>query len=110
MRRRIWKVGAAALALSLGACGTGQPDNKIAAEDVNAMTNLEEAPPSLPSANAVVEAPAAEETAPAAKPVTESPAPTKPAATTPKPAETKAAEPKAPDPDCAPEHRAAGHC
>lgn len=110
MRKQIWKVGAAALALSLGACGTDQSENDIAAEDVNIMTNLEESPPVEPAANAIVEAPVAEESEPAAEPVPEKPAPAKPVPTTPKPAEPKAAEPKAPDPDCAPEHRAAGHC
>ena len=110
MSNRILSFGAAALALSLAACGTDQPENNIAAEDVNAMMNLEESPPADPAVNAVVEAPAAEESEPAAEPVPERPAPAKPAPTAPKPAEPKAAEPKAPDPTCAPEHRAAGHC
>lgn len=101
MRKVVLGFSAAALALSLAACGgTDQPENNIAAEELNAMTNLEELPPAEPTANAIVETPAAEEKAPAAKP-----APAKP-----KSAEPKAAEPKAPDPSCLPEHRAAGHC
>ena len=99
------------LLLSLAACGgTDQPENNIAAEDLNAMTNLEELPPAEPTANAVVETPAAEEKAPAATPAREKPAPEKSAPAKPRPAEPKAAEPKAPDPNCLPEHRAAGHC
>lgn len=102
---------AAALALSLAACGgTDQPENNIAAEELNAMTSLEELPPVEPTANAVVETPAAEEKAPAAKPAPEKPAPAKPKPAEPKAAEPKAAEPKAPDPSCPPEHHAAGHC
>jgi hypothetical protein len=111
MRKVVLGFSAAALALSLAACGgTGQPENNIVAEDLNAMTNLEELPPVEPTANAVVETPAAEEKAPAAKPAPEKPAPAKPAPAKPKPAEPKAAEPKAPDPSCPPEHHAAGHC
>ena len=111
MRKVVLGFSAAALALSLAACGgTDQPENKIAAEDMNAMANLEELPPAEPPANAVVETPTAEEKAPAAKPGPEKPAPEKPAPAKPKPAEPKAAEPKAPDPSCLPEHRAAGHC
>ena len=111
MRKVVLGFGVAALALSLGACGgTDQPENNITAEDLNAMTNLEELPPAEPTANAVVETPAAEEKAPAAKPAPEKPATAKPAPAKPKPAEPKAAEPKAPDPSCLPEHRAAGHC
>ena len=106
MRKVVLGFSAAALALSLAACGgTDQPENNIAAEDLNAMTNLEELPPAEPTVNAVVETPAVEEEAPAAKPAPEKPAPAKP-----KPAEPKAAEPKTPDPNCLPEHRAAGHC
>ena len=111
MRKVVLGISAAAMALSLAACGgTNQPENNIAAEDLNAMTNLEELPPAEPAANAVVETPTAEEKAPAAKPVQEKPAPAKPAPAKPEPAEPKAAEPKAPDPSCLPEHRAAGHC
>ena len=106
MRKVVFRFSVAALALSLAACGgTDQPENNIAAEDLNAMTNLEELPPVAPAANAVVDTPAAEEKAPAAKPAPEKPAPARPA-----PAKPKAAEPKAPDPSCLPEHRAAGHC
>ena len=111
MRRVVLGFSAAALALSLAACGgTDQPENNIAAEDLNAMTNLEELPAAEPTANVVAETPAAEEKAPAAKPAAEKPAPAKPIAAKPKPEEPKAAEPKAPDPNCLPEHRAAGHC
>lgn len=116
MRKVVLGFSAAALALSVAACGgTDQPENNIAAEELNAMTNLEELPPVEPTANAVVETPAAEEKAPAAKPAPEKPAPATPAPAKPKPAEPKAAEPKAaepkaPDPSCPPEHHAAGHC
>ena len=111
MRKIVLGFSAAALALSLAACGgTDQPENNIAAEDLNAMTNLEELPPVEPTTNAAVETPAAEEKAPASKPAPEKPAPAKPAPAKPKPAEPAAAEPKAPDPSCLPEHRAAGHC
>jgi hypothetical protein len=111
MKNVVLGFSAAALALSLAACGgTDQPENNIAAEDLNTMTNLEELPPAEPTANAVVDAPAVEEKAPAAKPAPEKPAPAKPAPTKPKPTEPKAAEPNAPDPSCLPEHRAAGHC
>ena len=116
MRKIVLGFSAAALALSLAACGgTDQPENNIAAEDLNAMTNLEELPPAAPTANAVVETPAPEEKAPAAKPAPEESAPAnlapeKPAPAKPKAAEPKTAEPKAPDPNCLPEHHAAGHC
>ena len=111
MRKVVLGFSAAALALSVAACGgTDQPENNIAVEELNAMTNLEELPPVEPTANAVVETPAAEEKAPAAKPAPEKPAPATPAPAKPKPAEPKAAEPKAPDPSCPPEHHAAGHC
>ena len=111
MRNVVLGFSAAALALSLAACGgTDQPENNIAAEDLNAMTNLEELPPAEPTANTVVETSAAEEEAPAAKPAPEKPTPAKPAPATPKPTEPKAAEPTTPDPSCLPEHRAAGHC
>ena len=106
MRKVVLGFSAAALALSLAACGgTDQPENNIAVEDLNAMTNLEELPPAEPTTNAVVEAPAAEEKAPATKPAPDKPAAAKPAPATPKPAESNAA-----DPSCLPEHRAAGHC
>lgn len=106
MRKVVLGFSSAALALSLAACGgTDQPENNIAAEDLNAITNLEELPPAEPTANAVVETLAAEEKASAAKPAPEKPAPAKSA-----PAKPKPAEPKAPDPSCLPEHRAAGHC
>ena len=111
MRKVVLGFSAAALALSVAACGgTDQPENNIAAEDLNAVTNLEELPPAEATTNAVVDTPAAEEKAPAAKPAAEKPAPAKPAPAKPKPVEPKAAEPKAPDPNCLPEHRAAGHC
>jgi outer membrane biosynthesis protein TonB len=103
---------AAALALTLAACGgTDEPANDIAADEVNAMTNVEDLPPAEPAANEIVETPAvaepqpepvAERPAPPAKPA---PAPAKPKTTEPKPAESNAAAPT-----CSPEHRAAGHC
>ena len=121
MRKVVLGFSAAALALSLAACGgVDQPDNNITAEDLNAMTNLEVLPPGEPAANAVAETPTAEKEAPAAQLVPEKPAPAKPASAKPasakpasakpEPAEPKAAEPKTPDPSCLPEHRAAGHC
>ena len=87
MSKVVLGFSAAALALSLVACGgTDQPENNVAAEDLNAMTNLEEPPPVEPTANAVSETPAAEEKAPAAKPAPEKPAPAKkPARSTPPP-------------------------
>ena len=111
MRKVVLGFSVAALALSLAACGgTDQPENNTAAEDLNAMTNLEELPPVAPAANAVVDTPAAEEKTPTATPAPEKPAPAKPAPAKPKPAEPKAPEPNAADPNCLPEHRAAGHC
>ena len=106
MRKVVLGFSATALALSLAACGgTDQPENNIAVEDLNAVTNLEVLPPAEPAANVVVETPAAEEKAPAAKPAPAKPAAAKPAPATPKPAESNAV-----DPSCLPEHRAAGHC
>jgi hypothetical protein len=105
---------AVAAALSLAGCGgTGQPEANIAAEDVNAMTNLEETPPLAPEANAAVEEARTE--APRPVPAATRPAPAKPAPATPTPAPpppkpAPAAEPTAPDPTCPPEHHAAGHC
>jgi hypothetical protein len=111
MRKVAFSFSAAALALSLPACGgTDQPDNNVVAEELNPMTNLEELPPAEPTANSVVETPAVEEEAPAANTVPAKPAPAKPAPTTRRPAEPKAPEPEAPDASCLPEHRAAGHC
>ena len=111
MRKVVLGFSAGMLAMSLAACGgTDQPENGIVAEDLNAITNLEELPPAEPTVNAVAETPDAEEKAPAAKPAPEKPVQAKPAVAKPKPAEPKVAEPKAPDPTCAPEHRAAGHC
>jgi outer membrane biosynthesis protein TonB len=107
MMKVVLGFSAAALALSLAACGgTDQPDNNIAAEDLNAMTNLEELPPVAPAANVAVEETVTEARQP--EPEATKPAPAKPAPTEPKP--EPAAEPKAPDPTCLPEHRAAGHC
>ena len=111
MRKVVLGFSAAALALYLAACGgTDQPENNIAAEELNAMTNLEELPPVAPVANAVVETPVVEEIAPAAKPAPEKPAAAKPAPAKPKTAEPKPTEPKPATPDCPPEHHAAGHC
>lgn len=114
MRKVVLGFSAAALALSLAACGgTDQPENNIAALDLNAMTNLEELPPVAPAANVAVEETVTE--ARQSEPAVTKPAPAKPAPAKPKPTPTKpkpepAAEPKAPDPTCLPEHRAAGHC
>jgi hypothetical protein len=111
MKKVVLGFSAAMLATSLSACGgTDQPENNIATENLSAMTNLEELPPAEPTANTVLETPAAEEKAPAPKPAPEKPAPVKAAPAKPQPAEPKTAEPKTPDPSCAPEHRAAGHC
>lgn len=114
MRKVFLGISAAALALSLAACGgPDQPENNIAAEDLNAMTVSEELPPVEPAANVAVDTTVneARQTGPAAtKPAPAKPAPAKPK---PAPAEPKvepAAEPKAPDATCTPEHRAMGHC
>lgn len=115
MRKSQLGLGAvAALALTLAACGgTDEPENNIAAEDVNAMANLEEMPPAEPVANVAVEETVTEarQSEPTAtKPAPAKPAPAKPKSTPATPKPEPAAEPKAPDPTCAPEHRAAGHC
>lgn len=101
MRKALVGLGALTLASALAACSTDEPKNNVAAEDVNAMMNVDELPPAENGANEAAEAPAAE-APPAAQP-----APAKPA---PAPEKPKAAEPKAPTPECLPEHRAAGHC
>jgi len=90
---------ALALLFATTGCGTDEPENVAAAEDVNATMNLEVPPPAENAANEAVEAPPAEEAPP-------------PKATPPKeaPPKPKPAEPEAPAPDCLPEHRAAGHC
>jgi outer membrane biosynthesis protein TonB len=114
MRKLALGFSAAALVLSLAACGeTDQPENNIAADDLNAMTNLEELSPVAPAANVAVEETVTE--ARQSEPEATKSAPAKPAPATPKPTPAKpkpepAAEPKATDPACAPEHRAAGHC
>lgn len=118
MRKVVLGFGAAALTLSLAACsGADQPENNIAAEDLNAMTNLEEMPPVAPAANVAVEAavPEARQSEPAAtKPAPAQPAPAKPKPILdkpkPEPAPEPAADPQAPDTTCLPEHRTAGHC
>lgn len=114
MRKAVLGFSAAALALSLGACGGAkQSEENVVTEEMNAMTNLEELAPIAPAENVAAEeaAPAARQPEPAAtKPAPAKPAPAKPM---PAPAESKpepAAQPKAPDPACLPEHRAAGHC
>ena len=114
MRKIVLGLSAAALALSLATCGEAdQPDDNIAAEDLNAMTNLEEMAPVAPAANVAVEETVTEtqqsESA-AAKPAPAKPAPAKPKTTPTEPKLEPAAEIKAPDPSCLPEHRAAGHC
>lgn len=114
MRKVVLGISAAALALSLAACGgTDQPENNISIEDLNAMTNSEELPPVAPAANVAVDATVTETRQ--SEPAATKPAPAKPALVKPKPtpAEPKvepAVEPKAPDPTCTPEHRAMGHC
>lgn len=114
MSKVVLGFSAAALALSLVACGgTDQPENNVAAEDLNAMTNLEEMPPVAPTANIAVEETVTETQQ--SEPAAVEPAPAKPAPAKPKPTPTEpkpepAAEPKASDPNCLPEHRAAGHC
>lgn len=114
MRKVVLGLSAAALALSLAACGgTDQPENDIAADDLNAMKNLEELPPVTPAANVAVQETVneARQSEPAAaKPAPAKPAPAKPKPTSAKPNPEPAAEPKAPDTTCLPEHRAAGHC
>ena len=112
MKKAVLSLSAAALALSLAACGeTEQPENNIVAEDVNAMMNVEELPlpeetANVASEDAVTETAAPEPATPAATP--SKPAPAKSAKAEPK--REAAAEPKAPDTSCLPEHRAAGHC
>jgi outer membrane biosynthesis protein TonB len=114
MTRTVLRFSAAVLALSLAACGgADQPDNNIAAEDLNATTKLEDMAPVTPTANVAVEETVKETQE--SEPATAKPAPAKTATATPKPTPTESkpepvAEPKAPDASCSPEHRAAGHC
>lgn len=117
MKNSVLSLTTAALALSLTACGgTEQPENNIVAEDMNAMTNLQEVAPPEPAANDAAEESATEPTTPESAAPTEAPAKPTPAKTAPaKPAPARpkpeaAAESPAPDPSCLPEHRAAGHC
>ena len=57
MRKIVLGLSAAALALSLAACGEAdQPDNNIVAEDLNAMTTLEEMPPVAPAVAPAIDA------------------------------------------------------
>lgn len=106
---------AALAALALSACG---PAEKSA---TNAATNERNALDTVVEQNGT--APEAANTDVAVQPPAEasgqepSPAPAPKEAAAPKPAappapkqEPKPAEPAASDPDCAPEHRAAGHC
>jgi len=99
MRKAFYCMSALALVSAVAACGTDEPENNVAVEDVNAMMNLEDVPPAGNAANEAV-GPAATEEAPASKPSPPKPAPPKP----------KPAEPEASTPECSPEHRAAGHC
>jgi hypothetical protein len=114
MTKTVLGLSAAVLALSLAACGGAeQPDNSIAAEDLNAATEQEDMAPVAPAANVAVEVTVGETQA--SEPAATKPAPAKAASATPKPTPTEpkpepVAEPKAPDSDCPPEHRAAGHC
>lgn len=112
MKKLVLGIGAATLALSLAACGGSQPENNIAADELNTVSNLKELSASEPAANLPVEETAADSSEP-------EPAPAKPASAAPKakaeptpakPAPTAAAEPKSADAVCSPEHRAAGHC
>lgn len=94
-------------AIALAACGSPEPvtDNLDTANlALNVMVANEVA-----AANGVSDEPETEPEAPVAP--APAPAPTVAAKPAPKPAEPKPAEPKPDtDPDCAPEHRAAGHC
>jgi hypothetical protein len=115
MKKIILGIGAATLALSLTACGGNQPENDIAAEQLNTMSNLEGKSEADPAGNVTREETATDLSEP--EPAPTRPAPAKPASaaskrepTPAKPAPASAAEPKASDPACAPEHRAAGHC
>lgn len=115
MKKKVLGFSATALVLSLAACSGTQPENNLAADDLNAMANMEEPSPVEPAANVAGEVPVAEAPpkAPAAtEPATAKPSPAKPKpeSTTAKPAPEPPAEPKAPTPDCPPEHHAAGHC
>lgn len=114
MRKVVLGFSTASLVLSLAACGgTDQPETNIVAEDLNAMTNLEEPLSVAPAANVSVEETVTEtqQSEPATtKPAPAKPAPAKPTPTPANPKSESAAEPKAPDPTCLPEHRAAGHC
>lgn len=82
MKKTALSLSAAALVLSLTACGRSDaPENNVVAEDVNAMTNLQELPPPEPAANAAAVEPTVETVEPepaAPKPTSAKPAPAKP--------------------------------
>lgn len=89
MRKALFCMSALALVSTLSACGSNDTaENNIAAEDVNALMNLEEPLPAEPAANVAVEPPATEPapSTPAAKPAEPKPAPPKPKAPAPEPA------------------------
>ena len=115
MRMIVSNFSAAALALSLAACGGTEPANNIAADELNSMTNVEELPPAEPVANVTVAEPITETRQP--EPAAPKPTPAKPATAQPKPDPTPAkpapepaAEARTTAPSCPPEHHAAGHC
>lgn len=111
MRKLISCASSLALVLTLSACGTDQPANNVVAEDLNAMPNLDEVAPGGNATEESAETPTTENPpVDEAKPAPATPAPAKREHAEPKPAEPKPAEPKAPAAECAPEHRAAGHC
>ena len=114
MTMRLIFLGATA-AIALAACGSNEdPAANAATNDLNAVDLAVEQNAARPEADETTGAadPAADapdqQAAPAPAPA---PAPKKAAPAKPAPApELKPAEPEASDPDCAPEHRAAGHC
>jgi hypothetical protein len=117
MKRIVLGIGVATYALSLTACGENQPETNIAAEETNAVSNLEAPPEASPAGNVTLEEIATDLVEP--EPASAEPAPAKRASAPPKPkleqtpakrAATPAAETKTAHPACAPEHRAAGHC
>jgi hypothetical protein len=107
-------VGTAALMLSLIACDrTDEKGQNVAADELNAMTNLEELAPIAPAENTAAEEAVTEASQPepaAMKPAPAKPAPAKPMQAPAQPKPEPASESKTPDPACLPEHRAAGHC
>ena len=112
MKKNVYHVCALALISALSACSGEEPANNVIEEVANsAETDLNAAMTDngseIQSENAVI--PTApdkpNESASGTKPAVVKPAPPEPKA-----AETKPAENTASAPECAPEHRAAGHC